>query len=58
MEIGNLNIYIELLEKVEFRLAMAEDDSVFELQIQKFLCPILLKLSSSDPLVKKKVAKY
>jgi proteasome component ECM29 len=46
---------IELLEKVELRLAMAEDEVQFETQIGNLLCPILLKLTSSDQNVKQKV---
>ncbi|KAJ3274310.1 hypothetical protein HDV01_003154 [Terramyces sp. JEL0728] len=45
---------IELLEKVELRLALASDESAFEQQIMNLLCPILAKLDSPHPQVKKK----
>ncbi|KAJ3323524.1 hypothetical protein HDV06_001801 [Boothiomyces sp. JEL0866] len=45
---------IELLEKVELRLALASDESSFESQITTLLCPILTKLDSPHPQVKTK----
>ncbi|KAJ3256608.1 hypothetical protein HK103_005242 [Boothiomyces macroporosus] len=45
---------IELLEKVELRLALASDESSFESQITTLLCPILAKLDSPHQQVKTK----
>ncbi|CAG8760942.1 15425_t:CDS:2, partial [Racocetra persica] len=46
---------IELLEKVEFRLALAETDAQLEKILDAFLSPILLKLASSHEVVRTKV---
>jgi proteasome component ECM29 len=46
---------IQLLENVELRLAMAATDQAFETSLNSYLCPILLKLASTDPSVRAKV---
>jgi len=45
-----------LLERVFLRLGSAESDDQLELQLGKFLTPVLLKLSSSTDGVRKKVS--
>lgn len=46
---------IQLLENVELKLAMCNTDAQLEKTIQVFLPPVLLKLASINPDVKKKV---
>ncbi|CAG8524233.1 10813_t:CDS:10, partial [Cetraspora pellucida] len=46
---------IELLEKVELRLALAETDAQLEKLLNAFLSPILLKLASPHEVVRTKV---
>ncbi|CAG8483679.1 8071_t:CDS:10 [Racocetra fulgida] len=46
---------IELLEKVELRLALAETDAQLEKILNAFLSPILLKLASPHEVVRTKV---
>ncbi|KAG0174143.1 hypothetical protein DFQ29_007586 [Apophysomyces sp. BC1021] len=46
---------LELLENVELKLAMCSNDAQLERTIGAFLPPILLKLSSTNELVRKKV---
>jgi len=46
---------LDLLERVFLRVGSAETDEQLENVIGKFLCPVLLKLSSSEENVRKKV---
>lgn len=46
---------LSLLNKAEFRIALAEDDSQLEKCINIYLCPIILKLGSPYSEVRKKV---
>lgn len=46
---------LSLLDKAEFRIALAEDDSQLEKCINIYLCPIILKLGSPFSEVRKKV---
>ncbi|OBZ85602.1 Proteasome-associated protein ECM29 [Choanephora cucurbitarum] len=46
---------LQLLENVELKLALCSSDAQLEKTIQMFLPPVLLKLSSTDSQVKKKV---
>ena len=46
---------IELLEKVEMKLALTDSELEFEKQLAVLLCPVLLKLDSTDEAVVNKV---
>lgn len=46
---------VELLERVFLRVGSAETDDQLANVINKFLCPVLLKLSSTEDNVRKKV---
>ena len=50
-----LRLYVDLLERVFLRVGSAETDEQLENVIGKFLCPVLLKLSSTEENVRKKV---
>lgn len=45
----------ELIERVLFRLGTAENDEKFELNVAKFLPPVLLKITSPNEAVRCKV---
>jgi hypothetical protein len=47
-----------LTEAVELRLAMSETDAQLEKNVGNFIVPVLLKLSSSSEVVRKKVCVY
>jgi hypothetical protein len=47
-----------LLERVFLRLGSADSDDQLELQLSKFLTPVLLKLSSPADGVRKKVCLF
>lgn len=48
----------ELLERVLFRLGTAESDEQLETAVNKFLTPVLLKITSSNESVRCKVRIY
>lgn len=50
--------FLELLEKVFLRIALAESDDKLEASLNNFLAPTLLKLASRDEEVKNKVNKW
>ena len=50
-----ISCLLDLLERVFLRVGSAETDEQLENVIGKFLCPVLLKLSSSEENVRKKV---
>lgn len=45
-----------LLERVFLRAGSAETDQQLEAVLDKFLCPVLLKIQSADEAVRKKVS--
>ena len=46
---------LELLGKVEFRIALADSDSKLETLLKTYLAPVLLKLASEHLSVRNKV---
>ena len=48
-------LFSELLERVLFRLGVADTDEQLESAVLKFLTPVLLKITSPNDVVRKKV---
>lgn len=48
--------FVELLERVLFRLGTAETDEQLEVAVIKFLAPVLLKIMSAHEAVRCKVS--
>lgn len=53
-----LFVLIELLERVLFRLGTAETDEQLETTVNKFLTPVLLKITSPNEAVRCKVRPF
>ncbi|GMM28830.1 Ecm29 protein [Martiniozyma asiatica (nom. inval.)] len=52
-----MNNELQLIQKVELRLALAKTDDAFQTQFNTYLTPLLLKFASTDPLVKQALIK-
>ena len=47
--------FTELVERVFFRLVLADTDEKFQTELNNFLPPVLLKIATKDEVVKNKV---